>query len=131
MPAPPADRRRALATEENPAPALDYLVEIGGRVSERSFSIHLRYIPDKLLLAPRSFDAYLSGLSRQTDDRPETAALTIADDVNNEVVPRWVQVEVTAGGSGAVPAQAGHRVVVEDRQPNWDNPLLMARLPRL
>ena len=131
MPALPADRRRALATEENPAPALDYLVEIGGRVSERSFSIHLRYIPDKLLLAPRSFDAYLSGLSRQTDDRPETAALTIADDVNNEVVPRWVQVEVTAGGSGAVPAQAGHRVVVEDRQPNWDNPLLMARLPRL
>ena len=65
VPTLPADRRRALATEENPAPALDYLVEIGGRVTERSFSIHLRYIPDKLLLVPASFDAYLSGLSQQ------------------------------------------------------------------
>jgi 7-cyano-7-deazaguanine reductase len=49
----------------------------------------------------------------------------VLDDLNNELVPRWV--ELTVERDAPLP----HRVVIEDRQPNWDNPQLMARLRRL
>ena len=50
--------------------------------------------------------------------------MTMLDDVNNELIPRWAQVELTAG-----PGDAGdcHGVIIEDRQPGWDNPALLAR----
>ena len=53
----------------------------------------------------------------------------ILDDVNNEVVPRWVQVTVTAPGDRAAGVD-GHGVMLEDRQPRWDNPALLSRLER-
>jgi hypothetical protein len=38
------------------------------------------------------------------------------------LVPRWAEVTVER----VLPTP--HRVVVEDRQPNWDNPHLFARM---
>ena len=90
-------------------------------------SAHLRlyYVPDKYVLNPISFEHYLMALDQTDWQNLETLALAILDDINNEVVPRWVQILIqsTNDKSGN-----GHRVLVQDRQPNWDNAPLLDRL---
>jgi len=39
-------------------------------------------------------------------------------------VPRWVQIVAARTGG------TDHQVIIEDRQPKWDNPALLARLER-
>ena len=51
----------------------------------------------------------------------------ILNDVNNELVTRWLQLSISA------PNQVHHgidrhEVMLEDRQPNWDNVGLLSRL---
>jgi hypothetical protein len=124
----PAGAEVPLKSRNNPRPGLDYVVALDGTM-QTGRHVKLRYVPDKLLIESSSFIAYLMTLAPVDTMAPETLALAILDDVNNEIVPRWVQIAVVIAGDGAgMPAQA---VVVEDRQPNWDNPGILGNMPSL
>ena len=126
----PIARRGPLASRANPNLALDYVVLIDSSARVLDYRLRLRYVPDKLILDPTSFDQYLSALAGHQLTEPEEIALTVLDDINNQVVPRWVQVTLRQGqASGPDAASALYCMLVEDRQPNWDNPELLSRLP--
>ncbi|MBL4615890.1 MAG: hypothetical protein JKY27_13615 [Magnetovibrio sp.] len=133
------ERRALLVIGNNPDKQLDYLVTLtghlpgggGGTGSGRARQVvEMRYVPDKHILQARSFGTYLEALSTQIWDSPEDLAVTVLSDINNEVITRWVQIAIS------VPelqhhAVETHAVVIEDRQPEWDNPALLTRLVRL
>ena len=136
--------------QRNPKPGFDFLVDIStdveneiwaGRTQEISpaplpglappvssaspvspVSIALRYVPDALILATGSLPQLISPLCGQLWENPESFAAAILDQLNNELVPRWIHVTVTHGNM---------QVTMEDRQPLWDNQQLIARLGAL
>jgi len=112
----PLRRRDTLLTGPSPDPRHDYLVELSATAGP--LALRVRYVPDRLILDPASLLHHLPALSGS----PEAVALGLLDDLANELVPRWVEVVATA--TDPLP----HRVAVEDRQPGWDNPYLLARL---
>lgn len=116
-------RREHLTTAPNPDARHDYLVELQGNPMPGT-RLTVRYVPDRLILTPPGFTAYLPALAALPDGL-EALALAVLDDLNNELVPRWA--EVTAERTEPLP----HRTVVEDRQPAWDNPALLTRLRRI
>jgi NADPH-dependent 7-cyano-7-deazaguanine reductase QueF len=115
-------RRDHLGTAANPNTRTDYLVSLSGEIAGLC-RVEIRYIPDQAILTPASFAAYLKGLAAHSWTHLEEIAASIVSDLNNELVPRWVQ--VSASGSSA---DMAHRVTVEDRQPRWDNPVLLSRI---
>ncbi|ABC21333.1 hypothetical protein [Rhodospirillum rubrum] len=130
----PLARRDGLLTRPNPAPRHDYLVILDGRprVDLPGLTdplLVVRLVPDRLLIDGPAFAGYIAGLGRWSWPGPEDLTLAVLDDINNEVVPRWVQVEVrasqTAGRSDDHDQPANrvaglpHRVIAEDRQPLW------------
>ncbi|MCP5369029.1 MAG: hypothetical protein H6907_12795 [Hyphomicrobiales bacterium] len=118
----PAARRAALVTRPNPDRRHDYLVTLRGSLGTGA-GLRLRYVPDKLVIEAPSLNAYLLRLADMDWKGLEHLAVCVLEDVNNETVARWIQVEVTMGDG-----LAGHSVLLEDRQPKWDNPALLARL---
>lgn len=117
-------RRALLTTAPTPDARHDYLVELAGEPAPGT-RLTVRYVPDRVVAEAGGFTAYLSALAPQADGAPEALALAVLDDLNNELVPRWAEVTVERT------APQPHRVVVEDRQPNWDNPHLFARMRRI
>ena len=115
-------RRSRLATAQNPELRLDYIVSL--RESLEGSEVLVSYVPDRFILVPESFGDYLSAVDALTWRHLEETAATILGDLNNELVPRWVQVAVSRACDGEI----RHRVTVEDRQPKWDNPGLLSRL---
>ncbi len=125
----PIERRRALTCRNNPHSGLDFLVSLEGRLTSPAGRVALRYVPDRLILEPAAFHDYLALLAGREGPNAEDVAVAVLQDINNEVVPRWAQVRVAEeSGSGDRNDGNGHRVLVEDRQPNWDNPALLSRL---
>jgi 7-cyano-7-deazaguanine reductase len=126
-------RRGLLATESNPVQRIDYVVTLEGHVAgsgdRPALCVSVRYVPDKLLLTPRGLRAYLEGLAALGWRSVEETAVTVLEDLNNELVARWVQVAVSMREPRA--GLDAHRVLVEDRQPRWENPGLLSRLSRL
>lgn len=123
------ERRGILKTRSSPDSRLDCVSTLEGRIGPSSVS--LRYVPDKLILDPISFGAYLKAMNDLPWESLEAVALTVLDDVNNEVVARWTQVTVTTALDDAADKGIGaHSVMVEDRQPKWDNPTLLSGLKR-
>ncbi|HYG87602.1 MAG TPA: hypothetical protein VD978_15190 [Azospirillum sp.] len=112
-------RRERLATSANPDARHDYLVTLSGE-PQPGTRIELRYVPDRWVLDPAGFAVYLGELATFTGGL-EALALAVLDDVGNEAVPRWAEVRAE---------RSAHRVVVEERQPTWDNPHLFARMER-
>ncbi|MCW8914551.1 MAG: hypothetical protein OQK24_01710 [Magnetovibrio sp.] len=127
------DRRALLETCDNPDKKIDYLVTLSGHLPGTGGNrqiIEVRYVPDKLILDVRAFGNYLETLSDMKWTTAEDLAVTVLTDINNQIISRWVQVTVN------VPelqhhAVDTHGVVLEDRQPNWDNPALLGRLERI
>jgi NADPH-dependent 7-cyano-7-deazaguanine reductase QueF len=115
-------RREHLETGENPNAKVDYIVTLSGTISQ-TCRVDIRYIPDLAILKPASLSTYLETVGTMAWDRLEALGLTILNDLNNEVIPRWVQ--VTVWGKSA---DMAHRVTLEDRQPRWDNPTLLSRI---
>jgi 7-cyano-7-deazaguanine reductase len=121
--------RRLLATAANPDVHADYVVGIEAETPALSalgtVRLALRYVPDKRILRPACLDGYLAALARRQWISLEGLALALRDDLDNELVPRWLELSVH-------PVEAlsaiRHRVLVEDRQPHWHNPTLLARL---
>ncbi|HEY9080900.1 hypothetical protein [Magnetovibrio sp.] len=127
------ERRALLAVDNNLDRKLDYLVTLSGHLPGGGGArqlVNVRYVPDKLILQARSFGAYLEALAETPWNNPEDLAVTVLTDINNEVIARWVQVSIN------VPelqhhAVDTHAVLIEDRQPGWDNPALLGRLERI
>ncbi len=121
------ERRHPLTPRDNPTARLDYLVELSGRTGAGTVTV--RYVPDRWVLDSTSFHNYLEKLENSGTDSPEAIGVAVLDDFNNELVPRWLQVTVS-GEPADAQRGAEHRVLLEDRQPNWDNPPLLSRLRR-
>lgn len=131
------ERRALLITKTNPDRSLDYIVTLSGHLPSSHMSgggerqrIVLRYVPDKLVLQTHALGVYFEALAQTTWANPEDLAVTVLTDVNNEVITRWIEVAVN------VPERIHHAidthgVVIEDRQPGWDNPALLRRLARI
>ncbi|WP_420549371.1 hypothetical protein [Curvivirga sp.] len=118
-----SDRRFSLVTVENPNLSIDYLVSLGSKLTDESCCIQISYVPDKLVLKPEAFEQYLHSFDDQDVLSLEALALNVLIDLNNEVVPRWVQVRAKSESSN-------HRVLVEDRQPIWENEELLSRIQK-
>ncbi|CAO3436480.1 hypothetical protein [Azospirillum endophyticum] len=114
-------RRERLSTRPSPDARHDFLMELRGE-PQPGVRLTLRLVPDLLVPDPASVLSYLTEFGGFGGGL-EALAVAVLDDVNNELVPRWV--EVTVESDAPLP----HRVVIEDRQPTWDNPRLMERLP--
>ncbi|MBL4748839.1 MAG: hypothetical protein JKY17_08880 [Magnetovibrio sp.] len=126
------DRRALLNSKDNPGRKLDYVITLAGNLPtcNQARKIVLRYIPDREILDAEAFGHYLQAVEKTQWDTPEDLAVTLLTDVNNEIVARWVQVSLSApkNQDGIV---STHGVVLEDRQPGWDNRTLLGRLDRI
>ena len=116
-----------LSARNNRRSALPYIVALSGDLQATRQRVRMRYIPDKLLVERSSFTTFLASLDAAESDAPEELALAILDEMNNEIVPRWIQISV---GGNARDGTA-ETVTVEDCQPNWEPPDLLHRLPPL
>lgn len=129
----PIRRREKLSVRPSPGTRLDFVVTLEGDIpadAGAALSVVLRYVPDRDVLDPAAFTAYLKDLGAAEWETLEAVGVAVLDDVNNEVVPRWVQVAVYRADTGGV-GRERHAVLLEDRQPRWDNPSLLSRLPTL
>jgi 7-cyano-7-deazaguanine reductase len=118
-------RRERLETRENRNNKIDYLVTLQVTIS-KSFGVVIRYIPDLAILDTAAVNNYFATLGAINWENLEELGLTILNDLNNELVPRWVQVTVSGTSAGIA-----HCVTLEDRQPRWDNPALLSRITSL
>ncbi|MEI6560168.1 MAG: hypothetical protein WCO00_17355 [Rhodospirillaceae bacterium] len=114
------ERRHRLVTVANPAPWHDARVRWSGDLAEGRRLI-LEYVPDRLVLAPTAFADYLQVLEAAPWPTLEALVMTVLDDLNNQLVPRWVRVSARQE-RGPI----GHHATASDRQPGWDNPELLA-----
>lgn len=86
-----------------------------------AFSMRLRYVPDRDLLDPDALGNYVHAVAID-GQTPEALAEMILDDINDQVIPCWLDVTLRKDGTVA------HEVRIEDRQPRWDDKGLLARL---
>lgn len=124
------DRRDLMRTLPNPDPGTDYVVRFEMETTP-SFALGplrflTRYVPDKRILEPSCLGDYLHALTQPDWPNLEAVALAMRDDFGNEVIPRWIEIVVSP--SEANHETTRHSVLVEERQPRWDNPNLLARL---
>ena len=111
--------RGALKSVPAPSTALPAVVELAWD----NPNVRLRYVADRLVLTPDGFVAYLQTRARDAREiLPEALAASIAEDIANEIVPKWLQVTFNAEGT------LRHTVTVEDRQPGWDHATLLRGL---
>jgi len=126
-------RRKLLIADRNPDIRLDYVASLYGHMTTPGgafrLDVGLRYVPDRAILNPASFASYLNALGGLEWSSLEDVAQAMLNDINNELIGRWVQVSVLATGE-LEDGVDGHEVLLEDRQPNWDNPGLLSRLKR-
>lgn len=118
-------RREHLDTAENPNMRLDYVISLSGQIANLC-RVDIRYVPDRAILTPVSLTIYLERLQSVQWPRLEDVAVAMISDLNNELVPRWVQLKVSGESDGLE-----HHITLEDRQPKWDNPALLARIGAL
>jgi hypothetical protein len=125
------DRRKHLATRANPGGNADYVSGLLGSVPAfghgKPTRIGVHYVPDRLIVEPAAFGRYLEALAAREWQTLEELATAILGDFSNELVARWVRVTATAP-EGAWRGVARHEVMVEDRQPGWDNAGLLGRV---
>ena len=111
----------------NPNEMADYLVSLGGRLTMEdhgTFNVRITYVPDASILNVPSFHSYLMVLDSFSEMTPEWSGKTLLEDINNELVPRWVR--VTLIGRPGIEIVGSYRCLFQDSQPNWTNPALTA-----
>ena len=125
------ERRALLTTADNPDATLDYIAGLRGSLQAFSLAMPTRigvhYVPDRMIVEPSAFGRYLEALTVMDWESLEALATTILGDFNNQLVARWARVVATAPEE-AYPGVGAHEVMVEDRQPGWDNEALLSRL---
>ena len=123
-------RQSSIATTPNPIPQTDYLCHLSGKLTSsggQSTTVDLRYVPDKWILLPAALADYLHALNTPAQEALELTAQLLLDDLNNQLVARWLQIVLTGPPEPATDI-AAHRILLEDRQPQWDNPALLQRI---
>ena len=124
-------RRTLLIVSPNPNSKLDYVTGFEGRIAPPALQspaeVVLRYVPDRLVLDVSSFEKYLDGVEQSNWNSLEDIAVTILDDIRNELVARWVQVVVKNQPLDHAHLNR-HVIALEDYQPNWDNEELLSHL---
>jgi NADPH-dependent 7-cyano-7-deazaguanine reductase QueF len=119
------NRAMILERTSQPEQSRDYLTMLDGMAKKLGIRVTIRYIPDRDIVIAPAFQRYLDQIDDDCGQQSlEQLVIDILDDFNNEIVPRWVQIRA-ARGSGDGPH---HHVLIEDRQPKWDNPALLAQL---
>jgi 7-cyano-7-deazaguanine reductase len=78
--------------------------------------IRIMYVPDRLVLPIENLKAYFDITSKLNPGSTESLAVELLDDFNNEIVPRWIQIDVFAKGA---------QITATDRQPGWENQNLL------
>lgn len=114
-------RRETLRTMPAPQPRHDTIVMLSASLG--SATLRLRYVPDRDVLSPQSLTSYLAVLARQLPDSLEETAQTVLEDVNDQVIPCWLEVTLSQS-TGDI----AHQVRIEDRQPRWQDRGLLDRL---
>ncbi|WP_417797367.1 hypothetical protein [Terasakiella pusilla] len=120
------ERRALITTHSNPNKALDYVITLKGGDQSRGIVVSFRYIPDKVILDHAAFTSYLHAIFNDCTSLEE-AGTWILEDMNNELVARWLQVNLTQHKD----EMSEHLVVLEDHQPQWNNTHLKDRFARI
>ncbi|GAB6054640.1 hypothetical protein JCM17960_34600 [Magnetospira thiophila] len=126
-----SQRRALLQSINNPDSRLDYVIDLSGDLAFfANARVAIRYVPDRRIAETQTFSTYLHEISTMSWDNLEQAAVTILHDLNNELVPRWIQIIVTSDPAHQ-PGIASHAVILEEKQPAWDNRDLLSHLKRV
>ena len=125
------ERRALLETHANPDGAVDYVSCLHGTLQAFGLGkptlLRVYYVPDRMIVDPAAFGCYLGALSALEWGSLELLATEVLGDFNDQLIGRWVRVVVTAP-EGAYPSVGSHEVLIEERQPGWDNPSLLSGL---
>jgi NADPH-dependent 7-cyano-7-deazaguanine reductase QueF len=89
--------------------------------------LSIQYVPDRTIVDPDAFGHYLEALAGLEWESLEALATAVLGDFSDQLVGRWIRV-VAIAPEGAYPGVGSHEVVIEDRQPDWDNPSLLSRI---
>lgn len=120
--------RSLLKSVPSPQSSPDYLIVLKGAVTWRRGNVALSYVPDRLIVTEKSWGDYLCALGNARWDTLEEMALQLLNDVNNEIVPRWLRVRGSViADISDLSEKVTHVVVVDDHQPLWDNFALIKR----
>jgi len=106
----------------DPNKSHDYIIDLKGKMPDAK--ILLRYVPDQLIIPLDKFNKYLKFFKDVKSC--EKIAGIILDDINNELLPSWIHVEVKSKKD-----DTKQHVVIEDSQPGWNNKELLMRLKRI
>lgn len=93
---------------------------------DNNLSLTVSYVADRFLVTRDGFAAYARARTVAVPwDMPlESLTAVIADDLANELVPKWLRVTFVQEAPGG----PRHVVAIEDRQPGWDHPSLLKAL---
>jgi len=120
-------RRSILSSEPNPDQRLDYVVclqaPLEASISESPIEARLRYVPDRVILRPESLNDYLEQTGALDWSSLEELAVTILNDINDELIARWIEITIILDTDNT-----HHDVVLEERQPQWQGHDILSRL---
>jgi NADPH-dependent 7-cyano-7-deazaguanine reductase QueF len=121
------ERRTILTSSPNPERSLDYISVLSGQFSPGpdnvGHDVRLRYVPGSFILHPESWQQYLVSLATKSWGSMEILAVTMVADTNDHLVPRWIEISLNSTRAGS-----DMQVIVDDREPGWNNENILARL---
>ena len=122
----------------NPVGGLDYLRQeralLPTSFSSGKGELVLRYVPDRYILKPGTFETILHETATQMDEasaHDPQIQLTwqVMHRLNDDLIARWIQVLLRVPVASASPEEKMDiAVLFEDRQPRWKNPALLVNL---
>ncbi len=116
-------RQRRETLQISPAPHPRHDVVVTHRTHLGNTALRLRYVPDRDILSPDSLNVYLKMIEAGPQVSLEEKAQTILEDINDQVIPSWLEVTMRL-----TDGEAEHDVRIEDRQPHWQDRGLLDRL---
>lgn len=113
-----AARGQTVETFASPDSKTDFLCRLEARWAAADVPLVLTYVPDKLMVSEPAFARFAAGFDPPAGPLEVRAAAALRT-LNDDLVPRWIQLRAGAGA---------HRVLIEDRQPKWQNDALLRRV---
>lgn len=116
-----AQRRERIDLTPLPHPRHDAVVTLA--TERNGISVRLRYVPDRDVIVPASFETYLEAAFLELDGALVAMAQTVLEDINDQAIPCWMEI-LLVRTDGAIEEKA----CVEEKQPRWQDPGILARL---
>jgi hypothetical protein len=104
----------------NPRTDLDYLDYM--QVPLGAYDSHIFYVPDRHILTQDSLGRYCAALGADASLQGNTFAGMLLHDIFDTAFPKWVGIQLHQ--HTPIP----HSIVMQDKQPNWDNPALISSI---